>query len=40
MYPTVLEDLKIDAFADDEEPTLIVSTRLEEEASDLQPANR
>ena len=34
---SVLEDLKIDAFADDEEPTLIVSTRLEEEASDLQP---
>jgi len=34
---SVLEDLKIDAFADDDEPTLIVSTRLEEEASDLQP---
>ncbi len=34
---SVLEDLKIDAFADDDEPTLIVSTRLEEDASDLQP---
>ena len=37
MSDSVFEDLKIDAFADDDEPTLIVSTRLEEEASDLQP---